>query len=94
MPGKSKHKKFKQYPNKRPGDAQASPSTTAPPTISSSLAPSKPLAPPSKSSGTGKQAGAQYTLEQFKYVGTELKVAGSLAAVLLIIIIVLYFVLH
>jgi len=43
---------------------------------------------------TAKAAVAQYTADQFKYVGTELRVAGTLSAVLLVLIIALYFILR
>ncbi|MCX6003004.1 MAG: hypothetical protein NTX46_00950 [Chloroflexi bacterium] len=96
MPGKSKHKKFRQSSGKKANVLQTSMTTTAAqPATAGALSVSKPFSASAKTAPpAGKQSGAQYTADQFKYVGTELKVAGILSGIILTIIIILYFVLH
>ncbi len=86
MSKKSNHKKFKYSSSKKANTLQ---------TPTAGQAVSKPLAASVKTAvSSGKQAGAQYLPDQFKYVGTELKMSGALAAVILIVIVVLSFIIH
>jgi hypothetical protein len=95
MPGKSKHKKFRYSASNQNKAAQTPVATTTPQTGAGTSVASKPQPTPSKlSPSTSKAAIAHYTPDQFKYVGTELKVAGTLSVIILVVIIALYFVLH
>ena len=69
--------------------------TSTPPSSAGTPVASKLQSVPVKSSPSASRAAtAQYTPDQFKYVGTELKVAGTLSAVILVVIIALYFILR
>ena len=92
MPNKSKRKKFKYSSSGNPNKVAQKPTVT---TVTSSPVVSRPSAPPMKSSPSSpRAAAAQYAPDQFKYVGTELRFAGILSAIILIIIVALYFVLR
>lgn len=88
MPGKSKRKKYKYSSVKRTDSSKAFASKTPQVTATGTPAQSKNI------TAVNKQAVAQNIAGQFKYVGTELKVAGILSAIILIIIIALYLVLR
>jgi hypothetical protein len=99
MPGKSKRKKLRYSSSNQSKGVQTpaanAAATTAPPPIAGTTTASKPQStsvkpPPSAS----KAAGAQYTPDLLKHVGTELKISVALSAFILIVIIILYFVLH
>ncbi len=95
MPGKSKRKKIRYSSSNQSRAVQTPAATTTPPTRAGTPIASKPLSVPVKSSPSASRAAtAQYTPDQFKYVGTELKVAGTLSAIILVVIIALYFILH
>ena len=93
MPGKSKHKKQRLSSGNQSRMVQTRAATVTPASNVTPMA-SKPLPTPVKSSAPSRAAAAQYDPDQFKYVGTELKVAGTLSAIILVVIIALYFVLH
>ncbi len=95
MPGKSKRKKLRYSSSNQSRTVQTPTANTSPPTRAGTPIASKPQSVPVKSSpSVPRAATAQYTPDQFKYVGTELKVAGTLCAIILVIIIALYFILH
>ena len=96
MPGKSKRKKLRYSSSNQSRTVQTPAATTnQPPTRTGTPIASKPSTTPLKSSqSVSRAATAQYTPDQFKYVGTELKVAGTLSVIILVVIIALYFILH
>jgi hypothetical protein len=94
MPGKSKRKKLR-YSSSNQIRAGQTATTTTPLTGAGTPITSKPQSVPFKATASASRAAtAQYTPDQFKYVGTELKVAGAISAIILVIIIALYFILH
>ncbi|MDD5287915.1 MAG: hypothetical protein PHY28_02225 [Dehalococcoidales bacterium] len=96
MPGKSKHKKIR-YSSSNQARVAKTPAATAAtmPAGGSASGINKPSPAPVKPfSSASRAATAQYAPDQFKDVGTELRVAGILSAVILIIIIALYFILR
>jgi hypothetical protein len=96
MPGKSKRKKLRYSSSNQSRTVQTpAATTTTPPTRAGNPIASKPQSVPVKSSPSASRAAtAQYTPDQFKYVSTELKVAGTLSAIILVVIVALYFILH
>ncbi len=94
MPGKSKHKKYRYSSSNSQKSVQATASTAGTSqTRTGTPVDSKPQSASVKSASSATRvAPAQYTPDQFNYVSTELKVAGTLSAVLLVVIVALYFV--
>ncbi|MBN1643807.1 MAG: hypothetical protein JW856_03185 [Dehalococcoidales bacterium] len=94
MSKKSSYKKFR-YSSGKKANVMKAPVTEQTAGVGGMPAGSNSPSTAVKAAGTsGRQAGAQYAPDQFKYVGMELKVAGAIAGIILVIIIVLYFILH
>ncbi len=96
MPGKSKHKKFKNSQGRQIRTGQTPAATpNKPPTVAGTSLASKPQFTSGRSSPSAARAtAAQFAPDHFKYVGTELRIAGILSGVILVIIIALYFILQ
>ena len=94
MPGKSKRKKMR-FSSSNPNKVTQKPSVTAATLSTGARVVNKPSSVPVKSSPSASRAAvAQYAPDQFKYVGTELRIAGILSLIILAIIVALYFVLR
>jgi hemoglobin-like flavoprotein len=94
MPGKSKRKKMRYSSNNQNRAGQPQVKTTAQATVAGAAVATKPQTAPVKSSAAGKAATAQLDPEQFKHVGSELRVVGILSAFIIVVIVVLFFILH
>jgi hypothetical protein len=94
MPGKSKRKKMRYASNNQNRMGQIPSATTVQSTVAGAAITGKPQSPPVKSSPTGRTAAAQLNPEQFKHVGSELRVLGILSAIIIVVIVALFFILR
>jgi len=96
MPGKSKRKKLRYSSNNpnRMGQKPVVKATAQPVGAGTPIASKTPSATVKSSPSASKGTVAQFTADQFKHVGSELKVVGILSAIILVVIIALFFVLH
>jgi hypothetical protein len=94
MPGKSKRKKMRYASNNQNKMGQT-PASTAQSTVAGTPVANKPQSAPVKSfTAGGKTAAAQLNPEQFKHVGSELRVVGILSAIIIVVIVALFFILR
>jgi hypothetical protein len=94
MPGKSKRKKMRYASGNQNKIAQPQVKTTAQATVAGAAVAAKPQSVPVKSSPAGKTMAAQLNPDQFKHVGSELRVVGILSAAIIVVIVALFFIIH
>jgi hypothetical protein len=92
MSGKSRRKRSKQHPSRKVRGQQRSAATIRPPAAPQ---PGEPVTRPEAISSPATvplQSGKPQSI-QFPYIATELRTIGILTAIMLIVLIVLYFIL-